>query len=342
MRKIMKNKILILTILVAIAIVSLLLLNQRNSRSTLKPDKQDFAIIDPDAVDKIFMTKKSFGSVLLTKKNGLWYLNDSFLVNEDKLKMLLYETAPQLSVKGPVPKEARNTVIRYMAALGTKVEFYGKGDLIKTYYVGGTTPDQLATNMWMEGAAEPYVVHIPGFTGYLNSRYLLDPDEWLSKELFNLPTAQIKILEINYPAHPEWSFTFTKKDGSIDITVDAINEGKPVNVQALTGYFGLFQNIYAEGYPKNVTKEKVDSLLKVKPYCILSVSDMTGKTRRLIIHRRPRLDNMHNLFDKAGKPLTHDPERYYAFMDGNSKVMLIQDLVFKNILIKYQDFLVKP
>ena len=337
----MNKKILIIIILVALGIASVLLLNYRNSRSTIKPDKQDFAITNPDEIDKIFMAKKTAASVLLTKRNGLWYLDDSLLVNEDKLKMLLYETAPQLRVKGLVPKDARNTVIGWMATLGTKVEFYSKGQLVKTYYVGGTTPDQLGTNMWMEGAAEPYVVHIPGFTGYLNSRYLLDHDEWLNKMLFNLPPAQIKMLDLEYPQHPEWSFKFTKKDGSIDITVDGINEGKKVNVQALTGYFSLFQNIYAEGYPKNVPKEKVDSLLKATPYCILSVTDMSGKTKRLIIHQRLRFDNMHNLFDKDGRPLTHDPERYYAFKDGSNRVMLIQDMTFKNILSRYQDFLAK-
>jgi hypothetical protein len=50
---------------------------------------------------------------------------------------------------------------------------------------------------------------------------------------------------------------------------------------------------------------------------------------------------MYNLYDKDGNQLVHDPERFYAFLNDDLRVMYIQDLVFKNILITYKDFLVQ-
>jgi hypothetical protein len=314
---------------------------QRNQIEKVKPDLQQFAISDPASIDKIFLTRKGGKPVILQKKGDQWLINDEFRANDQKVDMLLNQTAAKLAVMGPVPKTARNNVISRMASLGTKTEFWSGQKLVKTYYVGGTTPDQLGTYMWIEGAKDPYIVHIPGFTGYLNSRYILDQDEWLSKELFKHENSEILKVGLEYPAHPEWSFEFKRKDGSVDITVDGINEGKKVNTSALLGYFGLFNGVYCEGYPKTLEPERLDSLRKATPYCILTITDKKNRTSKLQIHKKEAGDNMYNLYDKDGNQLVHDPERFYAFLNDDLRVMYIQDLVFKNILITYKDFWVQ-
>jgi len=312
----------------------------RDKKDKIKPDLQNFAISNPEEIDKIFMVRKGGQPILLTKKEGTWFLNDSIEANEQKVNMLM-ETAVKLTVTGPVPKTARNNVITKMAATGTKVEFWNGTEKIRTYFVGGTTPDQMGTHMWVEGAQDPYVVNIPGFNGYLNSRYQTDPLEWYSKALFKIANSDIQSIELNYPAHPEWSFGFNKKEESIDITVDGINSGKKVNSSALLGYFGLFNGVYAEGYPENVAPNKIDSLLHATPFAILTLKPIKGKTIQLTIHRKEAQDNSYNLFDKEGNRLVYDAERFYAFVNNSTRLIYIQDLVFKNILVKYQDFITK-
>lgn len=336
-----RKKYLIGSLIAIAGLTACYFIYQRNQTEKVKPDLQQFALSATEEIDKIFLTRKGGNPVILEKKDNQWMVNQTFRANDQKVDMLLNQTAAKLAVMGPVPKTARNNVISRMAALGTKVEFWSGKTLVKTYYVGGTTPDQLGTYMWIEGARDPYIVHIPGFTGYLNTRYILDPEEWLSKEVFNLESSEILSVGIEYPAHPEWSFAFKRKDGSVDITVDGINEGKKVNTAALLGYFGLFKGIYCEGYPRTVESSRVDSLLKATPYCILSISDKKNKKSILRIHKKEAGENMHTLYDKEGNPLVYDPERYYAFLNEDHRVMYIQDLVFKNIMVTYSDFLMR-
>lgn len=335
-----KRLLLYLSIILIIGGAAVLYILKRDNKDRVKPDLQDFAIANTESIDKIFMVRKGGQPLILTKVEGTWFLNDSIEANEQKVNMLL-ETANKLTVTGPVPKTARNNVITKMAATGTKVEFWNGSEKIKTYFVGGTTPDQLGTHMWVEGAQDPYVVNIPGFNGYLNSRYQTDPIEWYSKALFKFANSDIQTIELDYPAHPEWSFGFNKKDESIDITVDGINNGKKVNSSALLGYFGLFNGVYAEGFPENVPSKKIDSLLQATPFAVLTLKSIKGKTTRLTIHRKEAQDNSHNLFDKDGNRLVYDAERFYAFVNNSTRLIYIQDLVFKNILVKYQDFIIK-
>lgn len=307
-----------------------------------KPDNkeaQEFSVSEPDKIDRIFLSRKGGIPITLIKKNNTWYLNDSILVSEQKLNMLLFETAPKLAVKGPVPKTARNNVIKRMAALGTKVEFWEQNKILKTYYVGGTTPDQLGTYMWIEGAQDPYIVHIPGFNGYLNSRYILDPNEWLSKELFKWSASEINSVALDYPANPEKSFMFTRKKGSIDVTVDAIHHNKPVNTAAVMAYFSQFNGVFCEGFPTGLSEKFIDSLRSSQPFAILTLKPNSGSSKALRIYHKAAGANMHNLYDNEGNQILHDPERFYAFLEGDSRLLYIQELVFKNILIQYNEFL---
>lgn len=310
----------------------------QNSKTDTE-DSKNFALTNPKEIDRIFLSRKGGIPITLTKNENAWYLHDSILVSEQKLNMLLFETAPKLAIKGPVPKAARNNVIKRMAALGTKVEFWKKSTLVKTYYVGGTTPDQLGTYMWVDGANDPYIVHIPGFNGYLNSRYILDPNEWLSKELFHWPAAEIQSISLEYPAHAEWSFMFGRKKGSIDVTVDAIHNNKPVNTAAVLAYFSQFNGIYCEGFPTGLSSKFKDSLRASVPFAILSVQPIKGLAKTLRIYHKAAGANMYNMYDDEGNQIIHDPERFYAYIEGDNRLLYIQDLVFKNILITYSDFL---
>jgi hypothetical protein len=339
---IMRKKLLLyLSVVLLVGGIATFYILNRDKKDKIKPDLQNFAISNPDEIDKIFMVQKGGQPILLSKIDGTWFLNDSIKANEQKVNMLLVETACKLTVTGPVPKTARNNVITKMAATGTKVEFWKGTEKVKTYFVGGTTPDQMGTHMWVEGAQDPYVVNIPGFNGYLNSRYQTDPIEWYSKALFKIANSDIQSIELNYPAHPEWSFGFNKKDQNIDITVDGINNGKNVNPAALLGYFGLFNEVYAEGFPENVNPRKIDSLLRSTPFAILTLTPIKGKKTVLTIHKKEAQDNSQSLFDKNGNRLVYDSERYYAFVNNSARLLFIQDLVFKNILVKYQDFITK-
>ena len=174
-------------------------LTQRSSTSTLNEEETDFAIEDTSRIDKIFLADKDGHELTLArKKGGKWMLNGKKVAEPYKVNLLL-ETICDVEIKGPMPRKARETVIRNMASSSIKAEFYDGDETIKTVYVGGTTPDNLGTFMYIEGADHPYITHIPGFNGYLTSRFTPNAREWRSKQVFSFSPVDIQKIDVAFP-----------------------------------------------------------------------------------------------------------------------------------------------
>lgn len=195
----MKNKNLFYLLLLLVLGGLAIWLSQNQKPTTLDQQETDFSIQDTGRIDKIFLADKNGNEVELTREApGRWILNDNRLAAPPKVRMLL-ETIFHVEVKGPMPQKARETVIKNMAANSVKAEFYEDGQLIKTLYVGGTTPDNLGTFMFLEGAQNPYITHIPGFNGYLTIRFSPNPREWRSKQLFRFNPVSIASVQLRFP-----------------------------------------------------------------------------------------------------------------------------------------------
>ncbi|MCB9252220.1 MAG: DUF4340 domain-containing protein [Flavobacteriales bacterium] len=336
----MKKSLIILLLLLAGATTWWLI--RDTSSGTSDKNKTEFEIKNVEDVTKIFISNKREGYVLLEKKGKVWFVNGKFEVFKPTIDFFLNETLKKIRVKGPVPLPARQNVISSMASTATKVEIYLKGELYKTYYVGQPTSDMTGTYMYLQNSKEPYITHIPGFDGFLTSRYPIAQDEWITKVIFDYKPEEIKSVEILFPDNEKESFSISRKEnlGDFDITV---SENAPVgklNYAAVKSYFNLFNFKYCEGF-ENFTKTKIDSILRSTPYCVIGLKDIREKTTRLRVYRRPSSDRDHGLYDKNGKRLVYDPSRYFAFLNGSSKLMVIQDIVFAPIMLHYSDLLLK-
>ena len=175
-----RNTLLLLVFLLLAGFAAYYFLNKNGSKSTLDSEETAFAIADTASVDKIFISTKSGKSNTLTRKAGNhWVLNDHYEARKDMVNMLL-ETMKRMEVKRPADKLSRNNAIRDIAALGRKVEVYQKGELAKTFYVGQTTDEHMGTYFIMEGSEDPYVLHMPGFNGFITSRFDIEEAKWRS------------------------------------------------------------------------------------------------------------------------------------------------------------------
>jgi hypothetical protein len=171
MTKSAKNTLSIL-IMCVLAFTTVFLVTKYQN-STLKEELSDFAVEDTASIDKIFLSDKDGYKLLLERKTvSAWKVNNSFEARPDAIKILL-ETIHQIRVKAPVGRASFNNVIKKLAVKSTKVEIYQKGKIVKTYYVGGTTEDFLGNYMMIENSAAPFIIHIPGFEGYLYLSYVL-------------------------------------------------------------------------------------------------------------------------------------------------------------------------
>ena len=108
-----------------------------------------------------------------------------------------------MQVKKPVGKEVLDEVIKKMIIKGTKVEIYENGKLSKVFYVGGNTPDDLGTYFYMDKAKEPYICNIPGFNGFISTRFFTNLNGWRSKNVFRNTEDEIAEINVQWMDNPK-------------------------------------------------------------------------------------------------------------------------------------------
>jgi hypothetical protein len=338
MRK--KRNLIVLLALITGLVTWLYIRQIKNNHS--KGGKIEFAIDKPETITKVFISNRTQGHVLLEKRDGVWMVNGKYEASKAFMAFFLNETLKKIRVAGPVPLPAREGVIASMATMATKIEIYIDNELSKVYYVGNPTSEMTGTYMHLEGSKEPYITHIPGFNGFLSTRYPVDEKEWVSKDIFNYQADEIKTIDVNFPSNEMESFTIARKGRSNDFDVISSEKAPTgmLNYAAVKSFFGLFSNKSCEGII-DLSKNQIDSIKATGPICILTVTTHQDKLKRLSIYRRASNDRDHGLFDNKGNRLAYDPSRYNAFLDNDNRVFVIQDIVFDPIMIKYSNLFIK-
>lgn len=288
----MKKVLLYLLIVITLILLVVVGIQKNKHTSTIRDDKRNFSISDTLSIDKIVLENRSLEKLIL-KRDGhgtKWSLNDTLIANSYSINLLL-KTTKEMRVKNPIARSALQNVIKRMAIQNTKVDFFKKNKKIKTIYIGGETADQLGTFMMIEGAKEPYIVHIPGFNGYLSSRFSCKEYLWRSKKIFH---KKIKTV------------TYIKNDSQLE------HSNMPIKLE----------NTYCEKFITD--NENLQNEIKSRvPFITIKVSTETGSTKNLYCIRKKTVNKIKYEHQE------YDQERFYGLI--NNTIMLIQYKQFKDI-----------
>jgi hypothetical protein len=330
----MKKNRIVIGLIVLLGITAIVLVS-RNTNSSIKRELRDFAVEDTAAVDRIFMVKKDNQQVTLTRRDNCWMVNDKYPARTDAMDNLL-KTLNRIRVKSPVSASMLDNAVRMLATRNTKVEVYHKKKLLKTIYVGGPTQDQMGTFMMIEGSSAPFIVDIPGFTGYLSTRFFVDEVDWRSTEIFKYNFNDIRSISVDNADNPKASFKlvspgnnqFSLSSGGGDIVSGTLDT---VGVRF---YISQFERVNFEFFADSTPQRIKDSLLACKPYRRLTLEDNSGRTRQLVAWLRPANGKL----NAEGLPLIWDDERLWALLDEKSWVV-IQFYVFNSLFASYNNFI---
>jgi len=328
-----KNTIILLLIVVVLGLFTVILMT-RDYSGTIKKELRDFAVQDTASVDKIFMVTKGNEQATLTREGNKWKINDKYIVRQEAIDLLL-KTIHRIQVKAPVAKSALDNVVKMLATRNTKVEIYKKGKLDKTIYVGGPTQDQIGTFMMLEGSSVPFVVHIPGFVGYLSTRFFIDENSWRSPLIFDYDFDEIaKIKSVNND-NPAASFVLSKEKNHFDMhALDGSSTAAKVDTLALKFFVSNFERVASEFFADEMDPEMMDSLSQAKPFHVLELTDIYGNVKKIEAHRRPAMGQA----DPAAPASDYDIERMYARINESDWVV-IQYFVFDQLFRELQFFL---
>jgi hypothetical protein len=325
-----KNTIIYLVIFLALAITATLLLLKK-SESTLPHALTDFAVDDTASITKLHLTDHFKNDITLQRKGqGIWMVNNQYKVKQSNIQVLL-ETIKEVRVKNPVPIPARENVIKDLAVNGIKVEIYKGTDLAKTYFVGSSTADDEGTYMYIQGSSEPFVTHIPGFVGYLTTRYITKVQDWRSTEIYHLNPADIKEVSVNYTNHPDNSFTL-KASGTGFVLLNAQGQQTKMNQLIAKKYVVGFRAINFETFPI-ITQKEQDSILSGVAFAVINVSTTNQKLPVLKLYSK-YADIKTKDIGENNADLNH----MYGIIGDNSKeIVLIQTYVIGKLLAHYGD-----
>jgi hypothetical protein len=338
----MKKNVVYLVVFIILLAVAGYLLMQREGKSTLKRTQNyDFTIKDTAAVDKIIISDKRPSKVTLTRTKRGWMVDGESLARRDAIQTLLL-TLNRMEMRNFLPERLKETAIKRMAVHGKKVEVFKNGEPFKTFYVGTESQDEMATYMMIEGSDAPYAVSIPGFNGFLSTRFFANGDLWRSRTIFATPSSRIRKLEVLYPEDPKVSFEVNRFSAD-SLYIKRVASGEimqPVNKVNLKLFLSTFEKLSYEGaiVSTDAIYAKRDSLLASTPAFVISLTDTEGSEKTLTAFHIKAAPEMAG---EDGLPLDYDPDRLHAFIN-KEKMVLVQYYGLRNALIVPEFFQLAP
>lgn len=316
----------------------------KNRKSTLSAEMKSFAVKDTASITKIFLADKNGRNLTLERtESGKWTVNGKYGVRMDALETLL-KTIMRVDVKEPVGKKAQENVIKRLSTRAVKCEIYQKGELTKAYYVGSETQDLTGTYMimidieTMQAMERPFVTYIPGFEGYLTTRYFTEEKGWRDRTMFQYNPNDIKSVRMEVPYNPSFGYELTVK-GNNDYEIKMLSDNKVVagvDPIAVKQYLSYFQILSFESFEVDLKQNQIDSVLKSQPINILTVTDKDGKVKKVkFFARKPKKES----YGKDGLLLKFDEERMDALMNNGVDFVMVQFYMFGKVMPTVDYFL---
>lgn len=330
-----RGTLIILVFLMALVAVAVYLLRSGAGTSSIDKADRDFLIKDTAAITRIFMADKEGNSAEIKREKDGWYVNNKFRCRSEAI-INLFEAIRLMEVKMPVPRSAKENVIRFMSSNAVKVEIYSGDDKLKQYYIGHEPADSEGSYMILskddeENYPDPYVVFIPGFKGYLQPRFITRENEWRDRLVLNFTPPQLKEIRVTYyDQAKDSSFTIEFQDQSHFKLKNTGGAEIPYDMGKMRQYLIYFQNISYESLITAKSSRLLDSLNRSAPFASIDVFTRDQKTSTYRFFRKAYTGEVN---PELGVKFPYDPDRLFLNYDNNKEWALIQYFVFGKLLI---------
>lgn len=317
-----------------------------NHSSSIPLSDTKFAFKDTTSINQIIITDNQKNKITLNRhNNNTWLVNQRYPVRPNAIHQLL-QTIATIGTQSGVSQAALPNIKKMFEQPLKTIEIYTNPNQkpIHKYHLGGLTNDRLGTYALLQGAKYPYVIQLLGHDGHLLSRYsTLEPD-WRDLTIFQYKPTDIKTISLNYDNFfPNYSFTINNtnpQNPTIQPTHPQLQKNTNTNTQKIKQYINLYQLKYAEAYANE--HPRIDSIQKSKPFCTITITNQQNQNQTVPIHYMPITQRSKTQFDRNGKPIPFDQDRFFAFTHQNNDLMIVQQYNFGNLFQRYSDFTNQP
>ncbi len=328
----MKKNLLYLIVFVVLLAIAGYFLSQNSGSSTLEgPENYAFAVKDTATINKIIISDKTPKKATLKRTSDGWELDGAYPVRRDAIEILL-ETLYRMEMKNFLTQRIVPEVEKQLAVYGKRVEIYQDDKLSKVIYVGTPTPSEMGTYMKLENGDLPYAVHIPGFNGFLNTRFISESYLWRSRDLVPIKTRSIKEVEMIYPDSVAASFRISvfSTDSIYLTSMDDQQVVKDFSQVKGRLFLAACANLKAEGeiLPSDPIFARRDSLLNSTPAFTLKIRSKNGEERKISAYKIKAAPETIDIDDPSS---FYDPDRLHGFVNDD-RMVLLQYFGLRNVL----------
>ena len=246
-----------------------------------------------------------------------------------------------ISVQSSVSSDLKKTVVGNMASRHKKVQIFENGKNTKTYFIGSPTSDHYGTYMLLEKngkkSSEAYVMHLPGFNGFLESRFYTEIKDWKHTGVYTMNPENIKQIKVEHYESPEDSYVITQADGRFDFTtIDGVPVGD-YNLTLLQNYVRTYEKIFYNQIG-DYTETQVDSIKKEDPTYIVSVTDNADNVKQVFFTLKETGETMDSII---GKAIAYDVNMIHGYYPEGEEIYLFQYFSLGNMFAKKSYFIQK-
>lgn len=328
-----------LVIALGLAVFAITKFSGDRAQGTRMVADRDFKVADPDVLSKIFIVDRVGNANTLTRNGDSWTFNGKYEANENVMKNLL-DAITKIEMQYIPANAAVPNIVKNLATEGIRVDLFDRsGDKIKSYYIGGSTPDERGTFAIMEGAEQPYVVHIPHWVGNLRFRFNLKYDQWRTRKLFEEDIDQISLVSVEYPTQRNNSFVLERKGDGYQVgpyyeTGQAVRE---VPRGRAEGYLVKLEEGYVSAYFNAAVEEKA-ALIRRIPFATLRIERKDGSEMAMKIFPRAsrEFDALDPNTDAAVSQMRE--EGFNLLLNDDADFATAQNPTIQPLLISYDSF----
>lgn len=343
-----KNRLPLIIVIVLIIIAGVLIWNNRYL-TTIRGEGADFRVWDTASVTKMFFADRYDHESTLERHENGWTLNGTYKAHPKKIDQVLY-TMRRVRIRMPVSVASHDNIVKQMAGRSTKVEVYQNVPRInlfnkvklfyrekktKVFYVGEATQDNIGTFMLKEGADNAYIVYIPGFRGFISTRFSANPSDWRDHTVFHESLADIQSVSVEFGDDPEQGFRIDNT-GKHQYKLTRLSDQQEIAFDTLKviNLLTSFSDIRFESLLNDLLdKERIDSITN-SPYqhrIILTGKD--GKSHEVKTFKK-RFEASANQFnpDETEEDTYFDNDRMYGLINDGKDFVLLQYYVFDKLL----------
>ena len=232
-----------------------------------------FAIENPDDIARVVITHGRERTIDLKRTGNGWIVNDQYRARQSSIDPLL-EVLKWIEVKYIPPKAAEEHITWDIAAHGIQTDVYDReGNLLRAYYVGGSTFDNMGTHVRKIDSDQAFVAHIRTMDGSFRTRFTLTLDEWRDRHFLNIDQKDIRKVEVEYPKQKTQSFVLDASAGDYDVSPmfpELTNYNDTYRNGTAEKYLRALANAACESYDN--TYSMIDSVRGLQPFSTVTVT----------------------------------------------------------------------